>query len=499
IRVNLQMSQLIFLLLVIYIGHVLARGPPTLLPNASNFVTLNVDENDPIELQCPVTNTPDLSIQWSKNNEDLEPIWSSTNLLIKRFLLKIPKVQSTDGGLYKCNVVNGFGSVQVQFRINVKSNRTSTNNANEYDSQSLIPWDIESPNGEAPEFISRTDDSGHSEPTKVIQPEGTTVQLKCLASGKPLPEIRWKKNGRILSEDEYGVTQSQILIIKDLRQSDTGNYTCELFNSFGAINATYILVVTEKLQFVGNDPQNASVDLGQTVVLNCRVQTNDLSTKIQWLRKIDGQQLFRPDAIVFGSEQYENLENSNQQQLRQEPNNVLSKPLIIPEATARESGQYICLTQNDRATNYKKAFIDVIDRRKATIPSANLNNHLFYVIIIPLCLLGIILFSIFCCRRHRHRKSSRHHSHHSHSSDALKSSIKPRQPLIHHNGTMIPSATTTRTSNDYIANSVDSIPITRHQQQYLHPQQQGRYGPTLSSDLASLTSSNLYYARVQAL
>lgn len=40
-----------------------------------------------------------------------------------------------------------------------------------------------------------------------MQPEGTTVQLKCLASGKPLPEIRWKKNGKILSEDEYGVTQ----------------------------------------------------------------------------------------------------------------------------------------------------------------------------------------------------------------------------------------------------------------------------------------------------
>jgi hypothetical protein len=38
--------------------------------------------------------------------------------------------------------------------------------------------------------------------------------------------------------------RSQILIIKDLRQSDAGNYTCELFNSFGAINATYVLVVT---------------------------------------------------------------------------------------------------------------------------------------------------------------------------------------------------------------------------------------------------------------
>jgi heme/copper-type cytochrome/quinol oxidase subunit 2 len=122
------------------------------------------------------------------------------------------------------------------------------------------------------------------------------------------------------------------------------------------------------------------------------------------------------------------------------------------------------------------------------IPSANINNNLLYVIVIPLCVLGLILFFIFCFR-HRRRKTSRHQNHHSHSSDMVKSSIKTRQSLIHHNGAMIPSATT-RKSNDYIANSVDSIPITRQQQ---------RYGLPLTSDLASLTSSNLYYARVQAL
>lgn len=59
---------------------------------------------------------------------------------------------------------------------------------------------------EAPEFLSRNSDN-QTELTKVIQPEGTTVQLKCLATGKPTPEIRWKKNGKILSEDEYGITQ----------------------------------------------------------------------------------------------------------------------------------------------------------------------------------------------------------------------------------------------------------------------------------------------------
>jgi len=95
-------------------------GPPSLLPNISNFITLEVNENNPIELHCPVTNTPDLSIQWSKNNEDLDPMWSPPNLLIKRFLLKIHRAHLTDAGLYKCNVVNGFGSIQAQFRINIK-------------------------------------------------------------------------------------------------------------------------------------------------------------------------------------------------------------------------------------------------------------------------------------------------------------------------------------------------------------------------------------------
>ncbi len=100
-------------------------GPPTFLPNTSNFVTFDVNENEPIELHCPVTNTPDLSVQWSKNNEDLDPLWSSSNLVIKRFLLKIHQAHLTDAGLYKCNVVNGFGNIQGQFRINIKCKYSS--------------------------------------------------------------------------------------------------------------------------------------------------------------------------------------------------------------------------------------------------------------------------------------------------------------------------------------------------------------------------------------
>lgn len=117
------------------------------------------------------------------------------------------------------------------------------------------------------------------------------------------------------------------------------------------------------MQFFGDDPQNRSVKIGQSVVLNCRVQTTDPMTKIQWLKKLDMQQSFRPEAIVFGSEQYENIDQSQEQQYS---NNILSKPLTFPQVTMKDEGQYICLIQNDRATNYRKAFIDVINHRKGS-------------------------------------------------------------------------------------------------------------------------------------
>ena len=90
--------------------------------------------------------------------------------------------------------------------------------------------------------------------------------------------------------------------------------------------------------------------------------------------------------------------------------------------------------------------------------SSNTNNILLYVIIVPLFLLALILFLSFYLRHHHQRKLP--HPHHSHCIDSLKSSIKPRQPFIHHNAGLVPST---------------------------------------SSDHASLTSSNLYYARIQAI
>ena len=95
-------------------------GPPILLAHTPNLITIEVNENEPLELHCPVNISPDLSVQWSKNNEELDPMWSTSNLVIRRFLLKIPRTYSSDAGFYKCNVVNGFGNVQAQFQVKIK-------------------------------------------------------------------------------------------------------------------------------------------------------------------------------------------------------------------------------------------------------------------------------------------------------------------------------------------------------------------------------------------
>ena len=121
--------------------------------------------------------------------------------------------------------------------------------------------------------------------------------------------------------------------------------------------------------------------------------------------------------------------------------------------------------------------------------STSANYNLFYAIVISLCALGLIVFFVFCFR-HRRKRANGHHNIHSYTNDSIiKPSVKSRQPVIHYNGATIPS-TTPRMSNEYIANSNDSIPISRQCQ---------RYGHSLTFDRASLTNSNVYYTRLQAL
>lgn len=67
---------------------------------------------------------------------------------------------------------------------------------------------------------------------------GRSIELPCIASGYPNPTIRWLKDGRPLPADSRWTRRLTGLTISDLRLEDSGNYICEVTNSFGSKEVT---------------------------------------------------------------------------------------------------------------------------------------------------------------------------------------------------------------------------------------------------------------------
>lgn len=75
----------------------------------------------------------------------------------------------------------------------------------------------------------------------IARPVGSSVRLKCVASGHPRPDITWMKDDQALTGLEAGEHRKKkwTLSLKNLRPEDSGKYTCRVSNRAGAINATY--------------------------------------------------------------------------------------------------------------------------------------------------------------------------------------------------------------------------------------------------------------------
>lgn len=75
----------------------------------------------------------------------------------------------------------------------------------------------------------------------IARPVGSSVRLKCTASGNPRPDIVWLKDDRLLTEQEVGEGRQKrwTLSLRNLMPEHSGRYTCRVSNRAGEINATY--------------------------------------------------------------------------------------------------------------------------------------------------------------------------------------------------------------------------------------------------------------------
>lgn len=76
---------------------------------------------------------------------------------------------------------------------------------------------------------------------------GNPVNLKCVATGKPEPDITWHKNGAPVVLDKRVVMSDRSLFILETKLEDTGSYSCIAQNSEGLDFASVHMLVGSKL------------------------------------------------------------------------------------------------------------------------------------------------------------------------------------------------------------------------------------------------------------
>lgn len=68
-------------------------------------------------IQCPAEGAPQPLIMWTKDGESITHAWNRFRQMNNDRDLRIKNVALEDAGLYKCQAVNGFGTVDLEYTV----------------------------------------------------------------------------------------------------------------------------------------------------------------------------------------------------------------------------------------------------------------------------------------------------------------------------------------------------------------------------------------------
>lgn len=224
----------------------------------------------------------------------------------------------------------------------------------------------------------------------IARPVGSSVRLKCVASGHPRPDITWTKDDQALMHAEAGEHRKKwTLSLKNLRPEDSGKYTCRVSNRAGAINATYKVDVIRECRkggmgglqewglaahphlpsappaertrskpvLTGTHPVNTTVDVGGTTSFQCKVRS-DVKPVIQWLKRVEYGAEGRHNATIdVGGQKFVVLPTG---EVWSRPDGSYLNKLLIARARQDDAGMYICLGANTMGYSFRSAFLTVL-------------------------------------------------------------------------------------------------------------------------------------------
>ncbi|XP_064381761.1 basement membrane-specific heparan sulfate proteoglycan core protein isoform X5 [Dromaius novaehollandiae] len=158
-----------------------------------------------VELECLGLGEPKPHVTWSKVGGRIRP-----GVLVSAGTLRIERVERSDAGQYRCTAANAVGAVQSHVILHVQA---------------------------APQI------AGQPEVKEVSV--GSAAVFPCLASGFPVPEVKWSKlEGEL---PEAARVEGTVLTLPAVRPEDAGVYVCAASNRQGQETAFSVLRVRERL------------------------------------------------------------------------------------------------------------------------------------------------------------------------------------------------------------------------------------------------------------
>ncbi|CAF96974.1 unnamed protein product, partial [Tetraodon nigroviridis] len=197
----------------------------------------------------------------------------------------------------------------------------------------------------------------------IARPVGSSVRLKCTASGNPRPDIVWLKDNRPLPDETSGGEGGRkrwTLSLKNLTPEQSGRYTCHVSNRAGEINATYKVEVIQRTNskpiLTGTHPVNTTVDYGGTTSFQCKVRS-DVKPVIQWLKRVEPGETKYNSTIEVGDHRFVVLPTG---EVWSRPDGSYLNKLLITRAKEDDAGMYICLGANTMGYSFRSAYLTVL-------------------------------------------------------------------------------------------------------------------------------------------
>nr|XP_055070972.1 obscurin-like protein 1 isoform X14 [Misgurnus anguillicaudatus] len=254
-------------------------------------LSTRVGRGEDAMFSCKLWGKPRPEVMWEKDGKKLNEIFESTHFSVSYqdggwFQLKIFKTRAPDGGVYTCKARNEFGEslAGAVLLVDAGPGHEDEGNRNGYTNPHWKAHQGKQRSGR--QVAARHNPLPNIAKVKMFAvTEGKHAKFRCYVTGKPKPEILWRKDGRLilsgrrylLYEDREGYFTLKVLYCK---QQDNGVYVCSASNTAGQTLSAVHLIVKEPLVRFKQPLNDLQVWERDLAVLECEVPED--SVPITW-------------------------------------------------------------------------------------------------------------------------------------------------------------------------------------------------------------------------